>query len=315
MTFSELQTEMLQVYRAGEFAAALALVDRKGPNYPEEASTIALWRVCLTAVQGQTDGALQIMADTLAAGSWFSERLRNDPDVKGLQGHPEFERMYTICQERQVAAQAQAKRLRLTVEPAGPADPAPAGPAPLLMALHGNDSNAGREVDRWRPVAAQGWRVAMLQSAEVDAPNRFIWNDLERVTGDVTLHHAELIGERPVRDGKLLVGGFSMGAGRSIWLAATGVLPARGFIAVGPWLADVTPLREALQAKPPEHLRRGYIVVGEADVECLRVSREVQSLLGDYGIPVELEVLPGMGHVYPETFEKSLERAISFLCQ
>lgn len=309
MTFDELRRQAYALYGAGEYFRALELVSQWPPNSADEAGELAYWRLCLAARLGQTDQGLAVFSEAVAAGHWYSPAmLRRDEDLISLRGLPEFERLITICDERRAEAQKCAVPSRLTVAPSVPAG----GRAPLLLALHGNNGTAGREVDHWRPLSTQGWVVALPQSSQVGGPDRYVWNDRDLAVREVQQHLAELKAEYPVDPGQVVVGGFSMGAGLSVYLGVSGALGARGFIAVGPWLVDVAELRPRLEARAPKGLR-GYIVVGDMDTHCYKVSQEVKALLAEFGIPCELEVHPGMGHVYPERFAASLDRAMRFI--
>lgn len=82
----------------------------------------------------------------------------------------------------------------------------------------------------------------------------------------------------------------------------------------GPHLLDVNALLPFLVAANSAGLR-GYIVVGEEDNVCLGISRKVHELLNVHGIPCELELRPGLGHVYPDDYTKSLEKGLAFVLQ
>jgi dienelactone hydrolase len=233
--------------------------------------------------------------------------LREDDDLDSLQGLPEFERLAAICEERYATAVAQATPQLLTVEPKHASRP-----FPLLLALHGNNSNSETSVEYWRSAVDRGWLLALPQSSQLGDFDVYVWNDRERAIAEVREHAATIQGEYVIDPARVVVGGFSMGGGLAIWLAVSGAIEARGFIAVGPYLEDVGLLRPLIEARPGQKLR-GYIVVGDQDDPCYQTSKEITALLQSYDSACEIEVHPNVGHVFPPSFEQSLAKGLDFI--
>ncbi|MFJ4846884.1 MULTISPECIES: hypothetical protein [unclassified Streptomyces] len=60
---------------------------------------------------------------------------------------------------------------------------------------------------------------------------------------------------------------------------------------------------------------RGYLMVGATDdggVRCEKL-RRLADFLTSHGVPSELEVLPGLGHTYPEDCLPGIRRALAFV--
>jgi predicted esterase len=230
--------------------------------------------------------------------------------LKSVQGLTEFERLTAISLGRAAEAQAKARPELITLEPAERMTP-----CPLLIALHGNTSNAQAMASSWQPLVSQGWLVALPQSSQVGGFDGYVWNDQERAEREIREHDAALRVRYPVDRAKTIVAGFSMGASTAIWLALSGAVEARGFIAVGPGGPFMTqpdrwqPLAESSMA----HNRRGYIIVGDQDSLSFEGSKALVKSLADSGFPCELEIHAGLGHAFPPDFEKSLECALKFL--
>lgn len=306
-TWDAVQREFWQLYRSGAYAEALDLVVQNEALFPRR-GRFYNWKMCMAARAGDVPLALQTLQETIDAGLWFGhESLREDEDLERLQGLPEFERLAAICEQRQAAAAAQAMPQLLIVEPEH-ASP----PYPLLLALHGNNSNSEISVDSWRSAAQRGWLLALPQSSQLGDFDAYVWNDRERAIAEVREHDTAIRRQYEIDSTRVVVGGFSMGGGLATWLAVGGAIEARGFIAVGPYLEDVGQLRRLLEARP-DHKLRGYIVVGDQDDPCYQIAQEIMALLQSHDIACELEVHPGLGHVFPPGFEGSLAKGLDFI--
>jgi predicted esterase len=309
-SFQNLSNRAHQLYQAGTYAEALDLVTRAFPHFPQEAWRLYFWRVCLESLTGQTERALDLLEEAVAAGHWYNKRqLRQDEDLVPLQGLPRFEALAQICLGRHAAAQAQAVPRLLALEPAG----APR-PWPWLLALHGHSSTAEVAAEHWRPAAGMGWLVALAQSSQIVGPDHYGWDDWDRARGEI-VDHVTALGDRYALDEECAVlCGFSMGGGLAAWLALTGALPVRGFILVGAFVPDMDRMVSAMDQAAGLGLR-GYLIVGQEDEVCYQMSPTLVGHLRAAGIPCELEVHPGMGHWVPPDFEKSLARAFEFILE
>ncbi|MDA8344107.1 MAG: dienelactone hydrolase family protein [Thermaerobacter sp.] len=207
------------------------------------------------------------------------------------------------------AAQAMAEFRRLTIMPKVTS---PTAKLPFLIALHGNGSRAKSELGYWTPATEKGWLLTLPQSTQVETPNGFSWWDRNWAVREALHHIDEVTSEHPVDSDRMVIGGFSAGAGLAIRLALGGELTARGFIAVAPALQTPEEIRSLLKANVPNQLR-GYLIVGDRDQRASTLAQTAKSLFGEYGIPCELETHPNMGHSYPHTFHRSLNRALEFI--
>jgi predicted esterase len=317
LTFSDLETQLFQLYQSGEYAQVLALSTREASRFPTQAWRVTYWRICMASLLGETTLALQLLEEALEAGFWYAEaQLREDPDLQPLQGLPRFEQLVEVCQKRHAEAQAQAVPVLLALQPEGGCQ-AGLQPCPLLLALHGNNRNAEGSVGFWRSAVSKGWLLALPQSSQVRGPDGYVWNDRDWAVREIPEHYATLCEQYAIDPDRVVVAGFSLGGELAIWLAMSGTIQARGFIAVGPggpymnepdkWV----PLIEASQGSG----LRGYLVVGEQDVFCYEGTQVLAALLKSRDIPCELEVHPNLGHDFPPEFQQSLTRALEFVLQ
>jgi dienelactone hydrolase len=304
LTFSDLSNRAQQLYNAQKYTEALDLVTREFPNFPEETHRLYIWRACFESLTGQTQQALDSLEEAVEAGYWYNkQQLREDADLDPLQGLPRFERLVEICLERQAAAQAKAAPTLTLLEPTG------SPPWPLLLALHGNNSQAKAAAEKWGAATSLGWLVALPGSSQVGGPDAYVWNDWEWATDEIQRHCAALSERFSLEADRTVLGGFSMGGGLAAWLALTGAIKAKGFVLVGPWVPDMDKLVPLTEKDEARELR-GHIMVGEADEDCYEISLSLAGHLQRHGVPCDLEVVPGLAHDYPPDFEVVLARAL-----
>jgi predicted esterase len=308
LTWDAMQREFWRLNRDGDFAEALDLVTRHERLFPQR-EPFYNWKMCMAARLGDAPLAIQTLQQAIDDGLWFNRAaLRDDEDVAALQGQPEFERLAAICEERYAAAAAKARPVLLKLAPHDDASP----PFPLLVALHGNNSNSRASAEHWRTAAEHGWLLALPQSAQLVGVDAYVWNDRERGMAQVSTQVAALSADAWFDSARVVVGGFSMGGGLAIELGLSNIFANRGFVAVGPYLPDVATLRPLIESGQARG-RRGYIIVGDQDESYYQASQEVAALLKEHAIPCELEVHAGLGHVFPPEFPQSLARALSFV--
>jgi len=183
--------------------------------------------------------------------------------------------------------------------------------SPLLVVLHGNNSNMAEFV-HWWTASKRGWLVAVPQSGEIGvSPRAHTWNDRERTATELETHIAQLRSEHSVRSDRLVLAGFSMGGLQAIALGLTGRIAATGIIAVAPWLPHI---KEFTELARDSALRRvpTYLLVGDRDPSYSGAGQLVD-LLSAQGIPAHLEPRYGMGHVYPKDIGAWLGPALEFV--
>lgn len=307
--FQRVWHDVMRRYRRGDYADALTIAERAAREFPDQSHETYWARICLTSRLGRREDAVRLLDEALARGHWYNQRqLRGDSDLAPLQGLPEFERLVEVSLQRWSAAQGEAKPGVVLVEPRAGSEP-----YPLLLAVHGNNSSAEAEAARWDSAAGEGWLVALPQSSQVfsSRPGSFGWNDRERAVREIREQFASLQRRSRVDASRVVLGGFSVGAQLAVWLAMSGRIPARGVIAVAPYLPVVDNWLPFLQRAQARGLRV-YLVVGADDVGSVDDARALSSLLGQANVAVQLSLRPGLGHEYPADFAAELRRALEF---
>ncbi len=302
--FREVRDEMFRLYAEHRYLEALALVRRESPGFPDRWGDTLYWIGCLAAATGDQPRALHALREAVERGHWWSEgMLCGDPDLRSLQGHQEFDTLVAVCKKRQAEAEEQSSPRLLTLRPTS------RPPHPLLITLHGQGGNAEEFAEYWHPAVEGGWLVAVPQSSRMNAPGRFEWSDRDRARDEMREHYAALAREHAIDLSRVILAGFSQGGAVAIWLAARGVIPARGFLGVACAARDLDEIRASVKARPS---LRGHLIVGTKDYVYDR-ARELADLLRSLAIAVELEAPEGWGHDIPVDFDRRLGRALEFL--
>lgn len=304
--FFERAQPIFDLYEQGKYADALRLADELAREYLDRAVNTSYWRLCLLAVSGQSEKALQVMEEALANGLWWSEeRLRAEPDVKDLQGNPEFERLVAICAQRHDSAKGRSKPELLILEPETPKQ----APYPLLMIFHGREGSAEREKRHWKSSQGLGWLTVLAQSSQVGSLDAYVWDDVELAYQEIRGHFKTLREKYALDASRIVLGGFSQGSAIAILSALRGDVPAIAFIAVAPGrLVNVDDLPALARSAAGRGLH-GVIVAGGKDPRFDMFSR-ISETLSNHGIPCRLESRPDLGHAYPSDFKEVLESAL-----
>lgn len=248
-----------------------------------------------------------MLVDAIDAGYWWSEdQLRYDEDLAPLQGLPQFERAVEVSTSRFQAAGARSKPDIVLLQPEGLQPP-----YPLLIALHGRGGNARDDAEIWKPALEHGLMLALPQSAQLFGIDAYAWDDGDRAQQQITFQFAELCRQGTVDRTRVIVTGFSQGGSLAIWLAMSGMVQARGFIAVAPSLRFTEHIAPLIPTGQMLGLR-GYVITGERDPG-YQQTRNLVNLLRSNGIPCEIESHPELGHDYPPGFQRSLARGLEFV--
>ncbi|MBN2392326.1 MAG: hypothetical protein JXR84_16475 [Anaerolineae bacterium] len=304
-----------------EYKRALEAIYEEGDLYPELVRMMTYRHICLNAMLGETAGALHLLEEALEAGIYFPAMVlgpegTGDPGnpltLASMEGLPTFKRLRSEHQARYEETMEQAPPVLVTVEPSHPQTE----PPPLLFVTHGNNSNVESEIDYYRPVTEWGWLLAMPQSSQPwDVEGRYVWGDWE-VTSRQLEKYWELLNQQAEYDAKRIVtAGISKGGEVAVWLAMSGKVPARGFVAVapgGPRIEDPQKLLPLVESSRERGIR-GYLIVGKQDTYCYESTMRLAAFLRKQDIPHEVEIHPGLQHWFPPDFEQSLGRGLEFV--
>ena len=305
--FHRVRGKVLELYRQERYQESLETAFKARSRFPEKEGETIYWIACLKCRLGKTEEALHVLLGALEQGHWWGEHwLLNDPDLEPIRGRPEFRKIMEVSEERQQAAQAQAKPKLLVLPLEEWERP------PLLIALHGMGGSAEGSAPYWEAAQEIGFLVAIPQSSQVVSEDGYGWNDGNLARREMAAHWERLQREYHLDPERVILAGASQGGRLAIELALEGEpIPARRFIAVVPAIRDP----EGLACKVKEATDRGvrgWIVTGEQDYARSKVEAFCTQARAA-GMGCEIEVVPGLGHDFPDDFPERLTRALDAL--
>lgn len=309
-SFTELHGDVVRRRGVGDVGGAIALLREHAKTFPLHRGVLQLLLAEVLVAAERPKEAIDSLQEAFAAGCRYkAEWLTKNAALAPLQGDQRLTRLVRKLDERYVAEAAAARPDLLIRAPAG--QPGPDG-RPLLIALHGNNSNARETARYWSSAVNEGWVVAIPQSSEIGAsPGAFTWNDRARLAREIPVHIARAK-ERHRIDGRRIVSaGFSMGGYQALALPLALGMPARGVIAVAAWLPDARALAPLIAPGAARGMR-AYVVVGDADPS-YRGATELVELLSAAGAMARLDTRAGLGHEYPADMDATLTRALAMI--
>ncbi len=293
---------LFQAYQEGKYTDALAVAERLAAEYPERDGNTSYWRICLHAITGQRELALQVFEEALKRDVWWAEeQLRSDSDLHSLQGDPQFERLILLSNEKHKQARAEPELFVYQSDGTGP--------FPLLIVLHGRYSSAERDVPFWKSALKYGWILAMPQSSQPSSSLSFVWDDRAKAMDEVAGHLDSLVEKYPIDRDKIVIAGFSQGAARAIELVMSQRIKANGFIAVVPGTMDIDELKRWADVAKV----RGVLISGGRDPR-YEMFQQIREIFTQKDVSLMFENYPEMPHEFPNDFETVLQKGLDFVC-
>ena len=302
-------TDAEKLYLEGRYQEAYELLTEVGLAYPNELQRIYEWRFDIAARVGKPEIAEAIFKEALDSGFFYSERtLRTDDDLQVMQGRPEFESL--IKRDLEILAEAQ-KQAMPYLEVLYQGRDTALGKA-LLIALHGNNSNVEKFRQYWGGLWNTEWMVALPQSSQVSGKGNYVWNDMAVVERELRDHYASLCMGSKINAARVIISGFSKGGYAALDAAVRGYLPAKGFLAIAPYIGDLEAMLPLLDNIQNKHLR-GYIIAGAKDESCVEGAIRLHDEMKKRSLCCELKIYPEMAHDFPDDFDVVLPEVLSFL--
>ncbi len=306
-TMWEVEKKYLRLVKQKKHAEAHQLITESVDVFDQHAQKVVFyWRFWTAAMQNEVDLTLQLLAEAVDAGHWYSG-LMEDEDFECVHGIPEFVALAQVCKERRKAAMETAVRTHKALQPQNHPQP-----YPFLFALHGNRGIIDSFAKEWETAVKNGWFVGLPQSSQMREEDVHTWNDWDWALEEIQQQYATLCAEYPVNCQQTVLAGFSIGGGLATSLALSGKIKPKGLILIAPFLNNADNMIPYLEARPKDDLR-AYIIVTEHDTYCRDIGQRLSELLPQYNIPCKFEVYPDLGHSFPPTFAQQLPRFLDFV--
>lgn len=302
--------EAFTLYREGKFSEGYRLITSSHFEERESLQRAEYIRLCLAARMGDLELAESILEEALEKGFFYTEfNLKEDPDLAALQTRPGYQALVQRDLDLLQKAQQRARPELTLLEP----ERVQTGyPAPLLMALHGNNAGLQQSRTQCEFAVKSGWLTALPQSSQVAGEGVFGWSDHAKAQAEIKAHYAGIAQKYPLDEERTVIAGFSMGGYAAIEAVLRQTFPVFRFIGIGPYFGDLGPWQEWIR-QASGHDLRGYLLLGAEDEPITTDALKFQKMLEAAGIKCKAEVFPGLGHAYPPDLEQVFERVVKFL--
>jgi hypothetical protein len=307
--FEDLQKRVFALYADERFAEIPELLDGAVDHFPNWRSRITYWQACIDSLLGEPERALERLRRGADEGMFWPENsLHTDPDLAAARALPGYDQMVEAVRrsaERGNVNRPEKPEVLLFAPKASPV-------RGLLIGLHMYARSAAESVQYWRPATDEGLVVAVPESTQVGGDGEPAWADQAITARDVRLAREEALNRHPDADAATVLGGASQGGGRAAAMALTGdPFPCRGLVAVVSAYPDVPDVASAARDAGARGLR-AYLLTGDRDTARHQVTHLYDDLVVG-GVPATQDVVPDLGHEFPDDFPVRLRRAIGFI--
>lgn len=306
------EEQFFELYGAKKYGEARILIEQMLRDYPEKAGTLYNYTYCARNLAGDAEGALELMEEAAGKGYWSDpDQLAGDDDLQNLHDNPRFR---AVLKRYTELAEESRKNSRSELKITDPKEGThtPDLPVPLVFALHGNNQSATDSSDDWNFMSEKGWMVASPQSSQISMPGAYVWNDLSVAVPEVRKHFDSITGKYNVDPEKTIIAGFSKGGALAAKICLEQVLPVRRLVLMGPYLGDLHGIDGMVDAFSHGG-GKVLILVGENDSDCINGAKGLHNMLKDSGVDSRLDIVPGLGHAYPEDFPDRIMQNIDFI--
>jgi predicted esterase len=309
--FEDFRDRVFALYSDGQYEKLAALLDGAAERFPARRGRITYWQACVDSLLGEPRRALDRLSRGADEGMFWPENsLHTDPDLaaaRALDGYDQMMKAVRRSAERANANRPEKPEVLLFAPESGSV-------RGLLIGLHMYLRSAAESVPHWRPATEEGLVVAVPESTQVSSDGEPSWEDPAITARDVLLAREEALSHHPAAAAATILGGASQGGGRAAAIALTGdPFRCRGLVAVISAYPDVPDVASAARDAGVRGLR-AYLLTGDRDTTRDQVEHLYADLLAG-GVQAKQEVVPDLGHEFPDDFPERLRRAVGFILE
>jgi predicted esterase len=307
--FEDFRDRVFTLYSDRQYEELHVLLDGAVERFPNRRSRITYWQACVDSLRGEPERALERLRRGVDVGMFWPENsLHTDPDLaaaRALAGYGQMMKDARQSAERANSNRPQKPEVLLFAPESEPV-------RGLLIGLHMYARSAAESVQHWRPATEEGLVVAVPESTQVGADREPEWADAAITARDVLLARQEAVDRYPDAAAATVIGGASQGGGRAAAIALTGdPFSCRGLVAVVSAYPDVPDVAGAAREAGARGLR-AYLLTGDRDTTRDQVTHLYDDLVAG-GVPARQDVVPDLGHEFPDDFPVRLRHAIGFI--
>jgi len=310
--FAEFEDQLRGLLAAGRFNEIVEQIEAQGDRYPEQRLYLYYWQLTMAGRSEDLVAALSLLDGLVEEGLWISNHLlTGSPSLVGFQGDLHYEAR--LARMKFLEDQERSQLLPLLTLRQGKTD---GTNLPLLIGLHKDRGLALSSIKFWQSMARQGWLVAVPQSTQAMWSGEYVWEDRSQAFREIQTHVQGLAGKYPLDPARTLIAGHCGGADLAAWLAVSGGLSSRGFLAISPSglpfedLEAWFPLLETVKARAI----RGAFLVGQQEDAPIHESLErFVELLNGFGVVCRLQIIPGVGREYDPIYDRPILDALDYI--
>jgi len=307
-TFDEFNKTINELERKEKYSEAIDLIEKIWNRFPERRFDLIKEREYLNDKTFQYEKNLDLWEDGHKLGYFFLLNNR----MSRYKKYVKFSRFDSLI-HRDSVLRKEALETSLTIySMIEPVDYDSEKTYPLLIILHGGGSNLEMARKRWKliPELKVRYLISFIQSYRHYDSKTFGWKSSDlRAHREIRACFNEIVNQYAVDTTKVLIAGTSAGGTMAFDLAFNDVIPVQGIIAFCPGYSPSTEI-----SKSKNKSVKVYMLGGEQDYYLSR-QKELTRIFYQTGIKYKHEIIPKMGHGFPNNYQFVLQHALLFLSQ
>ena len=310
MTYHTLLNKTIELYLKEDFTGAYDFITANKDTIPvSNDAQICNFRYSIAGKAGKPELAMDLFREAIEEKKyWYQyDYLIEDEDLEPLKAFPDFDRLVSICRERETAAKNQ-ETPGISIIESGTAESA----ENLFIPLHGDQENMEIAGYHWSTAVPGNTILAVPQSSQTAFSEAYVWKDLQKGIDEFQSHFEDLRKKYADQVSSIIGAGFSAGARVLVNAVAQGFAGLDGIILLGPWLPEEKEQESFINALAGRKLKI-FIMCGDKDDDCFDCTNQFTERLDNAGISHIYKILPGLMHEYPDTLKTLTEKAFSYI--
>lgn len=309
--FETLQKLVFSYYGKCKYEKALDIAQIAEESFPEKLSRISYWRACLNSRLGRHKEAIRVLRDALEKGIWWSPKtMLQDEDLEDLKNTADFREILETCRIYEEKARQNTKASLLVLPPT---TYDVRKRYPVLYAIHWHNGNAQDFSRLWRYNSSlSNYVLAFPQSSQISGVNEYCWDNEQLATRDLLDLFKNLVKDYSVNQNCIIVAGASQGGKLALDFALKqNADNVKGFLVFIPAIVEFESYIPYIRAAAEKNIR-GCIIVGDQDYYYNNILT-LSKCFKKYNFPCKLITVGGMGHFFPDDYEKKIRIALEYI--